>query len=55
MEVVKELDSGVDIDLRGICFVKTGEARIGSETAAKSLSRKTIREVSQKENIKNSG
>ena len=55
MKVLKELDFGVDIDLRGIGFVETGKARTGSETAAKSLSRKIIKEVSPKENIKNSG
>ena len=55
MEVVKELESGVDIDLKGICFVKTGKASTGSEIVAKSSSRKIVREVSPKENIKDSG
>ena len=54
MEIVKELDSGVDIDLKGIGFVKTGKTSIKSETA-KSPSRKTIKEVSPNENIKDSG
>ena len=54
MEIVKELDSGVDIDLKGIGFVETKKASTRSETA-KSLSRKTIREASPKENIKDSG
>ena len=39
MEVVKELDSGVDIDLKGIGFVETIKARTRSEIVAKSLSR----------------
>ena len=55
MEVVKELDSGVDIDLKGIGFVETGKASTRSETVAKSSSRKIFREVSPKENIKDSG
>ena len=55
MEVVKDLDSDVDIDLRGIGFVETGKVRIGYETTLNSLSRKIIIEVYVKENIKNSG
>ena len=53
MEVVKELDSGVDIDLKGFGFVETGKASTKFETT-NSLSRKTIREVSPNENIKDS-
>ena len=51
MEIVKEIDSGVDIDLKGIGFVETGKAKTGSETIAKSSSKKIVREVSPKENI----
>ena len=53
MDIVKELDSGVDIDLKGIGYVKTEKASTRYEMT-KSLSRKTIREVSPKENIKDS-
>ena len=35
MKVVKDLDSGVDIGLKGIGFVETGKACIGSEIVAK--------------------
>ena len=54
MEVVKELDSVVDIDIKGFGFVKTEKASTRSETA-NSLSMKTIREVSPEENNKDSG
>ena len=52
IKIVKELDFGVDIDLKGIGFVETGKAKTGSETVAKSSSKKIVREVSPKENIK---
>ena len=55
MEIVKELDSGVDIDLKGIGFVETTKTSKRSEIAAKSSSRKIVSEVSPKENIKDSG
>ena len=35
MEIVKELDSGVDIDLKGIGFVETTKTSKRSETSAK--------------------
>ena len=35
MEIVKELDSGVDIDLKGIGFVETRKAKIGSDNSSK--------------------
>ena len=54
MEVVKELDSSVDIDLKEIGFVEHEKAITRSETT-KSLSMKTIRGVSSKENTKDSG
>ena len=54
MEVVKELNYGVDIDLKGIGFVETEKASTRSEIA-KSLSMNTIREVSPKEDIQDSG
>ena len=55
MEIVKELDSGVDIDLKGIGFIETTKTSKRSKTAAKSSSRKIVSEVSPKENIKDSG
>ena len=54
MEVVKEVDSGVDIDLKGIGFVEPKKASTRPKTV-KSLPRKTTREVSPRENIKDSG
>ena len=55
MEIVKELDSGVYIDLKGIGFIETGKAKTGSTTVEKSSSKKIVKEVSPKENIKDSG
>ena len=54
MEIVKELDSGVDIDLKGIGFVETTKISKRSKTGAKISSRKIFSEVSPKEKIKDS-
>ena len=54
MEVFKELDVCVDIDLKGIGFVEPGKSSSKSETT-KSNSMTKIREVSSKESNKDSG
>ena len=54
MEVVKELDSGVDLDLKGIGFVKPEKASTKSETTM-SLHIKSTKDVSSKESTKDSG
>ena len=54
MEIVKEIDSGVDTDLKGIGFVETTKTSKISETTAKSSSSKIFSEVSPKGNINDS-
>ena len=54
LEVVKELDSGVDIDLKGIGFVKLEKAGTKCKTTM-SLHMTTTNEVSSKESTKDSG
>ena len=42
MEIVKELDSGVDINLKGICFIETTKTSKRSEIIEKSSSWKIV-------------
>ena len=53
MEIVKELDVGVDIDLKGIGFVETRKSSSKSEIVKPSSMTK-IREVRSKESNKDS-